>query len=266
MALMAAVGELTPMPQAAVFADTQAEPAAVYSWVDWLEKQLPFPVYRVTAGSLADAEMQLRVSKRTGKTYKKTAIPAFARNPDGSKGILGRRCTRDFKIQPIRLKVRQLCGIKRGQKTLSVTQWIGISYDEMSRASASRDPWSQTRFPLLEKEITRDGCLEWMASHGFPEPPRSACLFCPFHSDFEWQRIKDGDQAEWSYVKDFESRLQERASHCQSLRSVPFLHPSLQPIGQVAFAPKPAKPGDKQLTLHEMWNDIKNDCSGMCGV
>lgn len=35
MALMAAHGEITPMPDAAIFADTQAEPKAVYEWLDW---------------------------------------------------------------------------------------------------------------------------------------------------------------------------------------------------------------------------------------
>ena len=38
LALMAAAGEVTPMPDAAIFADTQAEPAGVYRWLDWLEK------------------------------------------------------------------------------------------------------------------------------------------------------------------------------------------------------------------------------------
>ena len=52
MAFMAAHGEITPMPEAAIFADTQAEPQSVYDWLDWLEKQLPFPVYRVTKGDL----------------------------------------------------------------------------------------------------------------------------------------------------------------------------------------------------------------------
>jgi hypothetical protein len=266
MALMAAVGDITPMPQAAIFADTQAEPKEVYLWLDWLEKQLPFPVHRVTAGSLADMEMQIRVSKKSGKTYKKSEIPAFGKNPDGSKGILGRKCTRDFKIQPIKVKAREICGVKRGQKNITVTQWIGISYDEMGRATASREPWSQTRFPLLEKEITREGCLEWMKAHGYPEPPRSACLFCPFHSDHEWQRIKGGDAAEWQYVQDFEKQLQASAEKCQVMRSVPFLHPSLVPIGEVEFKPAKAAEGSKQMTMHEMWNDIKNDCSGMCGV
>jgi hypothetical protein len=266
MALMAAAGEITPMPQAAVFADTKAEPKAVYEWVEWLTKQLPFPVYTVTAGSLADTEMQLRVSKKSGKTYKKSEIPAFGKNPDGSKGILGRKCTRDFKIQPIKVKVREICGVKRGQKVVTVTQWIGISYDEMGRATASRETWSRTRFPLLESEITREGCLEWMKAHGYPEPPRSACLFCPFHSDHEWQRIKGGDAAEWQYVQDFEKQLQDTAKQCQVMKSVPFLHPSLVPIGEVELKPAKAADGSKQMTMHEMWNDIKNDCSGMCGV
>lgn len=266
MALMAAKGEIGPMPQAAIFADTHAEPKAVYAWMDWLEKQLPFPVYRVTAGSLEESEMTLRLSIKSGKKSRKCKIPAFCKNPDGSKGILGRKCTRDFKIQPITVKLRELCGIKRGQKTLAVTQWIGISYDEMGRAKISREPWSQTRFPLLEKEITRDDCLKWMQANGYPEPPRSACLFCPFHSDHEWQRIREGDPDEWQYVIDFERRLQEVTGRCETLRSMPFLHPSLVPIDQVTLKPKKAATGEKQVTMHDMWNDIKNECDGMCGI
>lgn len=266
MALMAAKGEITPMPQFAIFADTQAEPRAVYEWIEWLKGQLPFPVHTVTAGSLADVEMQLRVSKKSGKTYRKSEIPAFGRHQDGSKGILGRKCTRDFKIQPIKVKTRELCGIKRGQKQVTVTQWIGISSDEMGRATASRETWSQTRFPLLEANIDREGCLSWMRANGYPEPPRSACLFCPFHSDHEWQRIKSGDPSEWQYVQDFERDLQSAAAKCEVTTSVPFLHPSLTPIGSVEFKPREAPSGQKQMSMHEMWNDIKNDCSGMCGV
>ena len=53
MALMAAHGEITPMPDCAIFADTQWEPAAVYKHLEKLERALPFPVYRVTAGNRA---------------------------------------------------------------------------------------------------------------------------------------------------------------------------------------------------------------------
>jgi 3'-phosphoadenosine 5'-phosphosulfate sulfotransferase (PAPS reductase)/FAD synthetase len=52
MALMAAHGEISPMPKAAIFADTQAEPKSVYTWLDWLKPQLPFPVEALAQGQL----------------------------------------------------------------------------------------------------------------------------------------------------------------------------------------------------------------------
>ena len=54
MALMAAKGEITPMPDCAIFADTGWEPVRVYEWLDWLETQLPFPLYRVSKGNLRE--------------------------------------------------------------------------------------------------------------------------------------------------------------------------------------------------------------------
>ena len=62
LALMAAAGEITPMPKCAIFADTQAEPASVYRWLDWLEKQLPFPVHRVTKGNLEADALKMRTT------------------------------------------------------------------------------------------------------------------------------------------------------------------------------------------------------------
>jgi hypothetical protein len=43
LALMAAKGEVGPMPDFAVFADTQAEPTSVYKWLDWLEQGVTLP-------------------------------------------------------------------------------------------------------------------------------------------------------------------------------------------------------------------------------
>ncbi len=58
MALLAAHGEIGPMPDFAVFADTQDELPEVYQWLDWLEKQLPFRVVRTTKGKLSDSVTQ----------------------------------------------------------------------------------------------------------------------------------------------------------------------------------------------------------------
>ena len=44
LALMIEKGEV-PMVDAAIFSDTFGEPKAVYEWLEWLKKQLSFPIY-----------------------------------------------------------------------------------------------------------------------------------------------------------------------------------------------------------------------------
>ena len=171
LALMAAKGEVGPMPTAAIFADTQAEPASVYKWLDWLETQLPFPVIRVTAGSLTERITTTRTNRKTGNVYYSNMIPAMVLNQDGTKGIVGRACTSTFKIEPILKAARKIGGVKRGQKHVSVIQWIGISIDEVTRMKPSREKWSEHRWPLIEIGMKRHDCLNWMRKNGYPQPP-----------------------------------------------------------------------------------------------
>lgn len=258
MALMAAAGEIGPMPDAAIFADTQGEPASVYKWLDWLEEQLPFPVYRVTAGNLESSVLDLRRTK-DGRLYSRTNIPMFTRNEDGSQGkIRFRSCTSDYKIKPIRRKQKELAAIKRGQKTVTVTTWIGISTDEAGRMKDSRDPWCVNRWPLIELDMTRADCLAWMQAKGFAEPPRSSCVFCPYHNNQEWLRLQTDEPADFQRAVDFERHLQTAKAASANFRSVPYLHRSLVNIGDVDFTTV-AKDAKKI-------NHFNNECEGICGV
>ena len=256
LALMAAVGEITPMPHFAIFADTQAEPLSVYHWLDWLEHQLPFPVHRVTAGNMTEHMMTLRTAK-DGRQWTKSCIPAFMQAPNGSIGLLGRSCTADYKIAPILKNLRRLCGIKRGEKTPQITQWIGISYDEIQRMKPSRDPWTQHRWPLIEREMRRHDCIAWLKQHGFPEPPRSACVYCPFHSNKEWRRLKEYEPEAFAEAVKVEKELQRTKAETDNMRSVPWLHKSCVPLEQVDLSNE-ADSGQMDM--------FGNDCEGLCGV
>lgn len=134
LALMAAHGEIGPPLDAAIFADTQAEPRAVYRWLDWLEGAIaaaphPFPVHRVTAGSLRLKALEMRVTK-DGRRFSRADVPVFTRNADGERGIVQRKCTYDFKLRPLWKAQRRLASVPRGTKVPVVTSWIGISWDE----------------------------------------------------------------------------------------------------------------------------------------
>ncbi len=251
LALMAAAGEVTPMPSAGVFADTQSEPAAVYTWLDWLEKQLPFPVVRVTCGNLGVDACRVRISK-SGNAYTRHAVPAYIRDTDGRLGFTMRQCTTSHKIEVI---YREYNRRRSGEP---VEQWVGISRDEAGRMKPARLPWVTNRWPLIELGMTRQHCLAWMQSHGYPRPPRSACVFCPFHNDQEWARMRAEDAEAFVAAVTFERNYQAALAQVPGLRGTPYLHHSCVPLDRVDLRPDDEKTG--QLNL------FGNECEGMCGV
>ncbi len=257
MALMAAHGEITPMPKCAIFADTQDEPKSVYKWLDWLEKQLPFPVHRVTAGKLSDNALRVHARKDGTGFWTKNLIPAFVKNPNGSCGITQRQCTHDYKVQVILKNVRKLAEIKRGQTSVGVIQWIGISLNEIHRMKPSRVAWSEHRWPLIETRISRHDCMIWMKANGYPEPPRSACAYCPYHSDTEWRRLREHEPESFAMAVQFERDYQHARSKAERAGGIPFLHNSLVPLDQVDFST------DEDHGQQVMFG---NECEGLCGV
>lgn len=261
MALMASRGEILPMPDAAIFADTQAEPASVYRWLDWLEKQLPFPVHRVSKGDMTADMLLVRDRKNRMSKYSaqwaRSLIPGFIKNPDGTRGIMGRQCTQNYKIAPIEKKMKELADIKRGEKQVKVISWIGISLDEAHRMKPARTRWNQNRWPLIDIRMRRSDCLNWMEVRGYPTPPRSACIYCPFHSNIEWRRLRDEEPEEWKRAVQFEHDLQRVKAQVYNSKGIPYLHSSLLPLEDVDLS-VPSDYGQTDL--------FGNECTGTCGV
>lgn len=253
MALMAAAGEILPMPTCAIFADTQAEPQSVYDWLDWLEKQLPFPVHRVSFGNLLEKSLVVRTAKITGNKYTKHSPPAYIFDGKDS-GMLMRQCTVDSKITIIHRAIRN---IRNGRP---VIQWIGISLDECHRMKDSRKRYIKNIYPLVDRGITRGDCIRWMESKHFPEPPRSACSFCPYHDDNEWIRLRDKEPDAFAQAVEYEKRLQATMKQVTGFRGIPWLHKSHKPLSSVVFCPS-TKRRDVQTNLNFI-----NECEGMCGV
>ena len=257
MALMAAHGEITPEPTCAIFADTRREPAATYRHLDWLERELPFPVHRVSAGDLGEA---LLVSARGGdRTGSHARPPVYIKADDGTPGgMVRRQCTGDFKIDPIRRKVRELVGLtrKKSPAYAVVSQWIGISTDEIYRVKDSREAWQQSRYPLIETRMSRGDCIEWLKRHGYPIPPKSACVFCPYSSDAQWRNLRQNDAEGWAHAVEVDSAIRKGLAG-PGLKGTLFLHKSLVPLDQVVF-----------LTAEDrgQLNMFNNECEGMCGV
>lgn len=238
---MAAFGEIDPMPEFAIFADTTSEP---YAWLDYLETRLPYAVHRVCKGNLTSESLRVRTSKKTGITYLKHSIPAYMLRANGKKGMMQRACTLDFKITPIHQFLRKS---RNGQP---VTLWLGISTDEADRMKPSRVGWIEHRYPLIEMGMSRSDCLSWMADKGFPQPPSSACKYCPFRGDRKWLALTP---EEFKEAVQYERDLQAAYAQCPRIDGVPFLHDSRVPLDKVVFTDSGSQ-------------SMSNECEGHCGL
>jgi len=267
--LMSIRGEL-PRIDHCIFADVGWEPPGVYKWMEWLRAEADkagIPIHTVSDGNLRDHVMD---AVKTGKRV--SSPPFFTEGEDGRASLMNRSCTSNFKIIPIERKVKELMGHKAGSrlpKDLRVEQWIGISGDEMQRMKRSQVPWMRFWHPLIElpygdsseanlrpHSMTRQDCLAWMSAHGYPTPPRSACIGCPFHSNAEWREIRR-DPVQWADAVQFDRAIRDS----MPLHGMPhpvYLHRSLLPLDQ---APIDGIAGQQSID----WG-MAQECAGICGV
>ena len=257
LALMIEKGEI-PMVDAAIFADTMGEPKAVYTHLNWLEKQLSYPVYKVTWRNLKQDIFDASMGK-----YKGFTAPFFTQNPKtGKKGMLRRQCTADYKIKPVVKKIRELLGYKKGErvkKSIKVELLMGISIDEVMRMKTNKMKYITNIYPLINNKLSRQDCLNWMKKNNYPKPPRSACTFCPFHSKVEWLEIKKNKE-EWNEVVAMDNAIRQQEKFKKQKDGSAFfqdklyLHRNCVPISEVNF-----NEDNNQLDL------FNNECEGYCG-
>lgn len=244
---MIARGDLPPV-DCAIFADTGAEPKAVYEWLAYLQTQLPFPVHIVNGGNIKTDLLDGMNS--TGHRF--ASIPFFTLYK-GQKGMGRRQCTKEYKVAPILRKVRDLHGGKRPKP--AVEMLIGISMDEVIRMRPSRVQYIENKHPLIELGMTRRDCLRWLEERQYPAPPKSACTFCPYRSDASWAHMRDTDLVAWDEAVEVDRAIRSNGTG-KRMKAELYLHRSLKPLEQVMLTPE--ERGQPDL--------FNNDCEGMCGV
>jgi len=239
-----------PRPDVAIFADTQDEPQWVYDHLDRLEEWSPIPIERVTRGCISgDVE-----ARHNGGKPRFASIPAFTLGSDGRAAPLRRQCTREYKIEPIEKHVRTLLGYKPRQRIKeSVRCLIGISRDEVQRIKPSRTRWITNEWPLIGLNLRRHQCIAIVQEARLGEPQKSSCVFCPYHSDTFWRRLKEHHPQEFTRAVKFDRVIRDMST--SGVRSPVYLHRSLQPLDEVDFT-----------EYQRSFDGFGNECEGYCGV
>lgn len=165
-----------------IFADTGGEHPETYDYIrtyaePFIKKlDIPFTVVRghenadgVTVESLEEACLRWKI------------IPSR----------MLRFCTDKFKLKPIHKYLERY----HGEEIHAV---IGIAWDEAHRMNQSRWDSYIPEYPLVDRKITREGCIKIIREVGWPVPPKSGCFYCPFQRTKRWKEMRHSHPDLWN--------------------------------------------------------------------
>jgi hypothetical protein len=218
-------------------------------------------------------------------------IPAYTAAIEGRNlSIVPRQCTKEYKIEVIERAIRyELLGLSPGDrlpKDMVVHQYIGISWDERSRAydiarrfeTADKEDTVQeglfgeetvisvttgrrqkanwrVHFPLIEdgRMLTRDDCDREL-QHSVPHKVYgSACIMCPFKDDPTWARHMQQPTTHDALIRIDAGMRAPNVLVSRDLKQKLYLHKACKPIDKIDFG-------------NEKQNRFAMECEGGCGL
>lgn len=181
-----------PKHLAVFFADTGWEHEWTYEAVERVESQCKSAgIDFVRCAHKKESLPQHLLALKDGTRTRADHPPFWLLSPGGGRGRAEHRCTREFKVAPMRRA--QAAWLKALGLPKRITKWVGFGLDEMHRANkavarqAKDVLWERLEFPAIAARLTRN---EQRASLkmaiGFA-PRFSMCTGCPFKDPDRWR-------------------------------------------------------------------------------
>jgi hypothetical protein len=207
------VNGVLPKPELAYMTDCGWETED--TWRYMYEQTIPrLKAVGVTLEVIKTADDGVDTSKLVdGKGF--VLIPAYARK-DGKDIRYHTSCNNGWKVRIAQHWLRSR-GVERCEN------WIGIAIDEKDRQHISPHKWIVNRYPLIELKMTREECLFYIGSSGWPRPTRTNCIICPQQNDRQWMHLKYKQPNDWLRAVEAERKL-------HLTRPDVFFHRSMVPL------------------------------------
>ena len=235
LAAMYTLGDLPPI-DLAIHADTGHEAHGTYDharkWTPWLEERgLPVVTVQPPNNSVLRSDWSDSVM-----------VPAFTTSrEDGSRGQIRRQCTGNWKISPSRRYVRSL--LSQGRPVPGAVHCVmGISLDEWTRMRTADVAYIENVYPLVDMRMTRMDCVTWLESHSLDVPPKSACVFRPYHSAQQWKNLKRQGGPDWEHALEIDESIRDSRQGFDL-----YVHPGRLPLEEAVRIPEDV--GAQQLEL-----------------
>mgnify|MGYP003115056532 CR=1 FL=1 len=230
--IFANVGSKAEDPRTLAYIASTLRPFAEQHGIEWVEIQR-----ERRDGSPVDLWDELHRDNRS--------IDIPVRMSNGAPG--NRNCTGSFKIKPIAKWIKA--------KAPNCILGKGISTDEPHRATPSRETDGYiSAYPLIDLGISRADCLEIVRKAGLPQPPKSACWFCPYKTTDQWITLRRERPHLFEQAVELEKFLNQKRAAIG--RDAVFISSRCKPLS-IAIP--------EQLGLFPDWIEEQDGCeSGYC--
>lgn len=244
-----------PIYDAVLFCDLGLEPSWVYSQVNFIQQacewaDIPFYILKST---LYEDYTSNFGNKRV------VSIPFWSVDENGKKGKMMRNCTLDYKINIMQKFVRsELLGYRKGQHTKTEDlkaheMHLGFSKEEEHRCKDNPHKMFVNMFPLCEMNLVRADNYTYIKDVWGLETKASACCFCPFHTNYFFQHIKENNKYEYDKTVEFDQMLEEQQPNTK-IRSKLYISKSRKRIKDLL----PEECQDKECFMYHdtetIWN------------
>lgn len=243
-----------PIYDAILFCDLGLEPQWVYEQVRFIQYACEWagiPFY-VLKSNLYDDYIE-----NFGKS-RVVSIPFWSVDENGKKGKMMRNCTLDYKINIMQKFVRQnLLGYAKGQRTKpqdikAHEMHLGFSKEEERRCKENPHKMFVNKFPLCEMNFVRADSYAYIKDVWGLEAKASACCFCPFHTNYFFEYIKENHLSEYEKTVSFDQILEKQQPNTK-IRSKLYISKSRKRIKDLL----PEECADKECFLYhdeQIWN------------
>lgn len=202
---------IVPVYDAVLFCDLGGEREWVYKQVDFIKEQCEkcgIPFYILRDKNLKEDYMNHYGINRV------VTIPFWSLDENGKKAKMTRHCTIDYKIVQMQNFIRwNLLGYKKGQRTKpediqAHEMHIGFTFEEQRRIFDSKHKLFINKFPMVDMGLTRADNYAYVRERWGIKTRGSACLFCPFHTNYFFEHCKYTCEKDYRTVLAFDELLE----------------------------------------------------------
>ncbi len=153
-----------------VFSDTGCENPETYEYLEYLQKR-GYEITKIIPQVKGQGENK-------GLLYNN--LYDYFWSWQGIPIIHWRECCAKFKKSPVDKYVTQPCEVM-----------LGYDFNERKRRRTKNRKQIIFTFPLIERKITREQCVNIIREHDLLVPIRSGCYLCPYQSKKTWKRLRE---------------------------------------------------------------------------